>query len=124
MAWWRARLPTAIERRTSSDSVEPGEELLVGVVGDRGLQVEGIGEVEVPVHPDPAGHTHVGQGDVEVPGLGRREPFGLRASGSNLALASSISRPSWAGPILCATCATWASTNAAASGERQRVARR
>ena len=53
----------------------------MGVVGDRGLQVEGVGEVEVPVHPDPAGHTHLGQGDVEVPGLGGREPFGLQGFG-------------------------------------------
>ena len=81
MAWWRARLPTAIERRTSRDSVEPGEELLVGVVGDRGLQVQGVGEVEVPVHPDPAGRHPPGQGDVEVPGLGRREAFGLEGFG-------------------------------------------
>ena len=42
-------------------------------------------------------------------------------SGSNRALASSISRPSWAGPILCANGATLASTNAAAAGDRHRV---
>ena len=73
----RARLPTAMARRTSRDSVEPSEELLVGVGGDRGLEVQGVGEVEVAVDPDRAGDADVGQGDVEVPGLGRGEAFGL-----------------------------------------------
>ena len=36
----------------------------------------------------------------------------------NVAIASSTSRSSWTGPILCATCATCRSTNDAASGER------
>ena len=49
----------------------------MGVVGDRGLQVEGVGQVEVAVDPDPAGDTDVGEGDVEVPGLGRGEPVGF-----------------------------------------------
>ena len=40
------------------------------------------------------------------------------ASGSNRAVASSISRPSCAGPMVCANGATLASTNAAASGRQ------
>ena len=53
------------------------EELVVGVGGDRCLQVEGVGEVEVPVDPDPTVDTDLGQGDVEVPRLGGGEAFGF-----------------------------------------------
>ena len=70
-----------------------GEELLVGVVGDRGLQVQGIGEVEVPVDPDPAGDTRRRPGRcrsarprppraVRPPGLrGRTWPWLPRSAG-------------------------------------------
>ena len=37
----------------------------------------------------------------------------------NRAMASSTSRSSWKGPIRCATCATWPSTNPAACGVRR-----
>ena len=57
------------------------EALLVGVRGDRGLQVQGVGEVDVAVDPDPAGDADVGQGDVEVPRLGGGEAVGLGGLG-------------------------------------------
>ena len=53
----------------------------MGVCGDRGLQVEGVGEVEVAVDPDPASDVHVGQRDVEVPGLRGGLAFGLGGLG-------------------------------------------
>ena len=57
------------------------QELLVGVRGDRCLQVQGVGEVDVAIDPDPASDVNVGQGNVEVPGLGGREALGLGGLG-------------------------------------------
>ena len=50
VSWRRARSPTATARRTSRVSVEP--ELLqgLGAGGDGGVEVEGVGEVELAVH--------------------------------------------------------------------------
>ena len=91
----------------------------MGIRRHGGLEVQRVGEVEVAVDPDPTRDTHLVEGDVEVPGLGGRLPLGFGlASGSNRALASSINRPSWAGPMLWAKGATMASTNAAAFGEQ------
>ena len=50
-------------------------QLLVGVRGDRGLQVQGVGQVQVAVDTDPARDGCVADPDVEVPGLGRGEVF-------------------------------------------------
>ncbi len=57
------------------------QELVVGVGGDRCLEVEGVGQVEVAVHPDPAVDADLGQGDVEVPRLGGGEAFRLGGLG-------------------------------------------
>ena len=95
---------------------------MVGVGGDRGLQVQGIGQVDVAVDLDSARDPGVGRA-----GCRSARPAAAASrsasvwSGSNRALASVINRSSWAGPILCATGATWWSTNAAASGERHTV---
>ena len=53
------------------------EQLVVGVRGDRGLQVQGIGQIDVAVDVDPARDPGVADPDVEVPGPGSREPVGL-----------------------------------------------
>ena len=49
----------------------------MGVGGDRGLEVQGIGQVDVAVDVHPARDPDVGEPDVEVPGLGGGEPVGL-----------------------------------------------
>ena len=54
---------------------------MVGVRGDRGLQVQGVGQVDLAVDAHGPGHAGVGQRDVEVPGLGRGEAFGLGGLG-------------------------------------------
>ena len=59
----------------------PQQELVVGVGCDRGLQVQGVGEVDVTVDADPAVDTDLGQRDVEVSRLGRGEAFGLGGLG-------------------------------------------
>ena len=46
------------------------EELVVGVRGDRGLEVQGVGQVQVAVDTDSSRDAGVGEPDVEVPGLG------------------------------------------------------
>ena len=53
------------------------EQLVVGVGGDRLVEVEGIGEVEVALDVHGPGHRDLVQGDVEVADLGRRGPLGL-----------------------------------------------
>ena len=92
------------------------EELVVGIGGDRGLEVERVGQVEVSVDPDPAMVAVPCDRDVEVPGLGGGEAFGLGCLGVEPGLGPWISRPSRRAD-LCATGATMASTNAAAWGE-------
>ena len=79
------------------------EELGVGIVGDGGLEVEGVGEVDVPVDPDPARHRrHSARAMSKCPASAAACRSASSASGSNLALASSINRASWAGPTLWA----------------------
>ncbi len=97
-------------------------QLLVGVRGDRGLQVQGVGQVElaVDVRTVPATPASASAMSKCRASAAARRSASV-ASGSNRALASSTSRPSCAGPMVCANGATLASTNAAASGDRHRV---
>ena len=68
-SWARARSPSACERRTFSDSVDPSARQLGGARGHRGVEVEGVGQVQVAldVHRPVAGH--LGQVDVEPAGV-------------------------------------------------------
>ena len=93
----------------------------MGVGGDRGLQVQGVGQVELAVDLDGAGDADVARAMSKWRRSAAARRSASACSGSNRALASSINRTSCAGPILWATAATWASTNAAAAGDRHRV---
>ena len=57
------------------------QELVVGVGGDRCLEVEGVGQVDVPVDPDPTVDADLGQRDVKVAGLGGRLACGFGGLG-------------------------------------------
>ena len=94
---------------------------MVGVRGDRGLQVQGIGQVDVAVDGHGPRRPASAIGMSKCPASAAASRSASVWSGSNRALASSTSRPSWAGPMVCATGATLASTNAAAAGERHMV---
>ena len=78
-----------MERRTSRVSVEPEQQLLVGIGGEGGVEVERIGQVEVALDMHGPGGADPARPDVEAAGLGgrpRRSPW-VR-SGSNRALAT------------------------------------
>ena len=110
--------PPHVERLGRPEGLE-----LLRAGGHRGVEVEGVGEVELADDVGGAGE------EVSRVSMSKCRPSAaaLRrvsaSSGMNRAMASSTSRSSWQGPILCATCATCASTNAAASGDRATVAR-
>ena len=53
----------------------------MGVRGDRGLEVQGVGQVQLAVDVDPARDARVGEPDVEVAGLGGGPAFGLGGLG-------------------------------------------
>ena len=53
VAWPRARLPTAMRAADVQGLGGAEQELVVGVGGDRGLEVEGVGQVEVARRPGP-----------------------------------------------------------------------
>ena len=89
--------------------------------GDGVVEVEGVGQVEGGGDLDGAVEPDVAGVDVDVAVLGRGQPAGLGVSGSNLTRASSTSRSIAANPTLPTTGARWASTNAAASAEREMV---
>jgi hypothetical protein len=57
------------------------QKLLVCVRGDRGLQVQGVGQVDIAVDLDPARQARVAERDVEVPVPGRGEAFGFSGFG-------------------------------------------
>ncbi len=99
-----------------------GEAELFGTGGDGGVQVQGIGQVELGLHEGGAGEGDLVVVEGDVPTLGGPLGFLQRCSGMNRAVASATSRSSWARLILWAKGATWVSTNAAASWLRPRVA--
>ena len=98
-----------------------GQQLLVGIGREGGVEVDRVGQVEVALGV----HRARGETWARSTSIRRESAAASRSasacSGSNRAIASSTSRVSCASPILCATAATWASTNAAASGERHMV---
>ena len=53
----------------------------MGVGGDRCLEVQGVGQIDIPIDPDPAVDADLGQRDVEVPRLGGGEAFRLGGLG-------------------------------------------
>ena len=99
----------------------PGEELLVGVGGDRGVEVDRVGEVEVALDVHGPGGGDLVEVDVETAGVGGGGAFGFGLVGVEPGDRFLDEPASWVGPILCATWETWASTNAAAAGERDMV---
>ncbi len=98
-----------------------GQQLLVGISGEGGVEVDRVGQVQLALGV----HRAAADTWARSTSIRRESAAASRSasacSGSNRAMASSTSRLSCASPILCARRATWASTNAAASGERHMV---
>ena len=106
-----------VQRRGRAEVGQPGRADREG-----GVEVQGVGQVDLGLDPHGAleGHlvgVHVGVPAVRgglpaTPGLG---------SGMNRTIASSTSRSTPLGRIRCANAATWSSTNPAAAGLRAMV---
>ncbi len=99
-----------------------GQQLLVGISGERGVEVDarrpGPGRPRcAPCPPLPTWARSTSIRRASAAASRSASAF----SGSNRAMASSISRPSCAGPIVCANATTAASTNPAACGDRHMV---
>ena len=86
-----------------------------GTGADRGVQVQGVGQVQLPMHQRRAGKRHLLVVDGEVQPVGGRRRVSSAVSGMNRPIASSISRSTAATPTLWATGARCRSTCAAAS---------
>ena len=104
------------ERRVGPEGLQAG-----GAVGERAVEVEGVGDVELGLDAHRAGVVHVvvvdrgvARVDVEVAVLRIRGRVESRR-GRNRLIVSATSRSSCAAPTRPATAATWASTNPAAS---------
>ena len=70
-SWWRASSPAAIARRTSKDSVRPGGFEGVGSAGEGGVEVEGVGQVELSFEVGGAVEGDLVVVEGHVPALGR-----------------------------------------------------
>ena len=98
----------------------PQRQEFLRALRDGGVEVEGVGEVELAGDLAGAAEGDLLVVDGEVPASADllRRPR-RPSSGMNRAIASAISRSSAAMPIRCANGATWASTNAAASSDNE-----
>ena len=100
-----------VQRRGRAEVGEPG-----GTGRERGVQVQGVGQVDLGLHPHGALEGHLVRCARGRAGRPRRPPgaAGPR-SGMNRTIASSTSRSTPLGRIRCANPATWSSTNPAAA---------
>ena len=75
--WLRARLPAAMERRTSRDSVEPSRSCGWASSADGGVEVDRVGQVQLALDQHGAGGADLVQVHVQVPRSRGRGPVGF-----------------------------------------------